>query len=61
MLLNSISEQFTEETLDKILQKNKGDKTFKHTSWKFGSGFKKGDSYLSEVFRLLINGIAENG
>lgn len=56
MSLSKISKFFTEETLDKIVQ-NVG--CTHHKSWSFGTGFKKGDSYLSDVYRLII--IGNNG
>lgn len=58
MELSSISINFTEATLDEIIQKNGGDR---HTSWRLGDGFKKGDSYLSEVYRLIVDGINADG
>lgn len=56
--LSVISIKFTEATLDAIVQECGG---IRHTSWSFGDGFKKGDSYLSEAFRLIVQGVAENG
>ncbi|XP_037936340.1 uncharacterized protein LOC119670234 [Teleopsis dalmanni] len=56
MSLTDISTHFTESTLDAIIQKAGGTK---HTSFKFGKGFKKGDSYLSKVFRLCVYGVNE--
>ncbi|XP_036318178.1 uncharacterized protein LOC118733084 isoform X2 [Rhagoletis pomonella] len=56
MSLSDISNKFTEKTLDEIVQKAGGTK---HTSYKFGPGFKKGDSYLSKVFRLTVDGVNE--
>lgn len=53
-----ISSKFTVHTLDAIVQKCGG---IRHTSWCFGEGFKKGDSYLSEAFRMVVHGVAENG
>lgn len=59
MSLADISNKFTEEVLDDIIKKAGGTK---YTSHKFGEGFKKGDSYLSRVFRLCVYGInEENG
>lgn len=56
MSLSDISSKFSEATLDEIIQKAGGTK---HTSYKFGKGFKKGDSYLSKVFRLCVEGVNE--
>lgn len=56
MSLRDISTKFTEATLDEIVCRAGGTK---HTSYKFGQGFKKGDSYLSKVFRLSISGVNE--
>ncbi|XP_055840577.1 uncharacterized protein LOC129908231 isoform X2 [Episyrphus balteatus] len=53
MSLSEISKFFTEKSLDEIIIKAGGTK---HTSFKFGKGFKKGDSYLSKVFRLCVYG-----
>lgn len=58
MALSDVSIKFTEQTLDEIIQKKGG---VKHTGWHFGGGFKKGDSYLSEVYRIIVDGIKENG
>lgn len=55
--LDAISLKFTEETLDTIVRNNGG---IRHNSWKFGDGFRKGDSYLSEVHRLIVTGIKED-
>ncbi|ALC49638.1 CG2004 [Drosophila busckii] len=51
-----ISICFNEEILDEIIREAGGSK---HTSYKFGEGGKKGDSYLSRVFRLCVYGIKE--
>ncbi|XP_067640068.1 uncharacterized protein [Eurosta solidaginis] len=58
MSLSDISTKFTEKTLDEIIQKAGGTK---HTSYQFGEGFKKGDSYLSKVFRLTVYGVKSDG
>lgn len=58
MQLSDISDKFTNATLDEIIQKAGGTKC---TGWSFGSGFKKGDFYLSEVFRLKVEGEDANG
>lgn len=55
--LDAISLKFTEETLDTIVRNNGG---IRHTSWKFGDGFRKGDSYLSEVYRLIVTGVKQD-
>lgn len=55
--LQDISIKFTEEVLDTIIQKAGG---IKHTSWEFGSGFNKGDSMISEVFRFFVHGVKAN-
>ncbi|XP_065362815.1 uncharacterized protein LOC135956300 [Calliphora vicina] len=56
MSLTDISKKFTEATCEEIIKKAGGTK---YTSFKFGKGFKKGDSYLSKVFRLCVYGINE--
>lgn len=58
MSLATISSQFTEATLDTIVRAAGGQR---HTAWRFGSGFKKGDSYLSEAYRLHIDGCRADG
>lgn len=55
--LKEISSKFTEATLDSIIRNHGG---IKHTSWRFGDGFRKGDSFLSEVYRLIVTGIKED-
>lgn len=57
MSLSSISSHFTDATLDAIVQECGGTR---HTAWHFGTGFKKGDSYLSETYRLHIDGLTAN-
>lgn len=57
MSLLDISAKFTEATLDEIICCAGGTK---HTAYKFGKGFKKGDSYLSKVFRLSVFGVNED-
>ncbi|XP_013112262.2 uncharacterized protein LOC106090573 [Stomoxys calcitrans] len=57
MSLSDISSKFTEAVLEDIIKKAGGTK---YTSHKFGKGFKKGDSYLSRVFRLCVYGINED-
>ncbi|KAM7350016.1 uncharacterized protein ACRADG_008710 [Cochliomyia hominivorax] len=56
MSLSDISSKFTEATCEEIIKKAGGTK---YTSYKFGKGFKKGDSYLSKVFRLCVYGVNE--
>lgn len=56
--LSVISSEFTEDTLDAIIRECGG---IRHTSWRFGEGFKKGDFYVSDAFRLLVQGVTENG
>lgn len=51
-----ISAKFDEATLDEIIRNAGGTK---HTSYKFGEGGKKGDSYLSRVFRICVYGVKE--
>ncbi|XP_063704718.1 uncharacterized protein LOC134834102 [Culicoides brevitarsis] len=58
MQLSDISTKFTQETVDAIVCRSGG---VKSTAWRFVGGFKKGDSYLSQVFRLQIDGQRENG
>uniref|UniRef100_A0A336M4I1 CSON012053 protein n=1 Tax=Culicoides sonorensis TaxID=179676 RepID=A0A336M4I1_CULSO len=53
MSLSDISIKFNEKTLNEIIAKYSGTKC---TGWRFVGGFKKGDSYLSQVFRLQIDG-----
>lgn len=53
MSLSDISKFFTEKSLDDIIVKAGGTN---YTSYKFGKSFKKGDSYLSKVFRLCVFG-----
>ncbi|KAH8287027.1 hypothetical protein KR054_000748 [Drosophila jambulina] len=49
-----ISAKFSESTLDEIIQNVGGTR---HTSYKFGPSGKKGDAYLSRVFRITIYGV----
>lgn len=58
MNLSAISIKFTEATLDEIIQKQGG---CNYTSWSLGDGFKKGDSYLSEVYRIIVDGVKADG
>ncbi|KAL9872723.1 uncharacterized protein ACN427_010863 isoform 2-T2 [Glossina fuscipes fuscipes] len=57
MSLTDISKEFTEITLTEIIKKAGGSI---YTSYKFGKTFKKGDSYLSKVFRLSVYGLNED-
>lgn len=57
MSLETISKNFTEETLDEIVRNNGG---IKHKAWRFGDGFRKEDSFLSELCRLIVTGIKED-
>ncbi|XP_037727508.1 uncharacterized protein LOC119558253 [Drosophila subpulchrella] len=49
-----ISDKFTEATLDEIIRNAGGTH---HTSYKFGPSGKKGDAYLSRVFRITVFGV----
>lgn len=51
-----ISAKFSEATLDEIIRNAGGTR---HTSYKFGPSGKKGDAYLSRVFRITIYGVKE--
>ncbi|EDV33769.1 uncharacterized protein Dana_GF19128 [Drosophila ananassae] len=51
-----ISSKFSESTLDEIIKNAGGTR---HTSYKFGPSGKKGDAYLSRVFRITIYGVKE--
>lgn len=55
MSLADISIKFTEEHLNEIIIQSGG---VKYTSWEFeGDASKKGDSYLSEVYKVAVRGI----
>ncbi|CAO1422867.1 unnamed protein product [Diamesa serratosioi] len=55
MSLADISCKFTEQHLNEIIIQSGG---VKYTSWEFdGDGSKKGDSYLSEVYKLAVHGL----
>lgn len=58
MSLATISPHFTAATLDAIVVECGG---LRHTGWRFGTGFRKGDSYLSETYRLHIDGVDAAG
>lgn len=57
MDLETISSKFTTEILDKIVRNHGG---VRHKSYRFGDGFRKGDSFLSDVYRLIVTGIGED-
>lgn len=52
--LSDVSPKFNERSLDEIIIKSGG---VKHTGWQFTGGSKKGDSYLSEVFKMTVTGV----
>lgn len=55
MSLDAISPSFTEEHLNEIIRKKCG---VRYTSWAFeGAAGKKGDSYLSEVYKVVVKGV----
>lgn len=55
MSLDIISPNFTENHLNEIIRKAGG---VKYTSWEFeGAAGKKGDGYLSEVFKVVVKGV----
>lgn len=58
MILQTISTKFTEEVLDTIIRNEGG---IRHVSWRFGDAFPKEDSFISEVCRLIVTGIKEDG
>jgi hypothetical protein len=58
MSLNSVSSKFTAETLNEIIRQAGGESLL---SYEFTGGFKKGDSYLSELYRLKLIGKKKNG
>lgn len=58
MSLSDISIKFTEEVLIEIVQKAGATKVL---SWCFGSGFKRGESYLSETYRLIVDAEKADG
>ncbi|XP_063988978.1 uncharacterized protein LOC135168572 [Diachasmimorpha longicaudata] len=55
-LLNGVSKLFTESILEKILANKWGETDVEVTGWDFGEASAKGDSYLSEVDRVIIHG-----
>lgn len=57
MSLDTISPNFTEEHLNEIIRKAGG---VKYTSWAFeGDAVKKGDAYLSEIFKVVVKGVTD--
>lgn len=55
MSLANISPNLTEEHLNEIIKKAGG---VKYTSWNFeGAAGKKGDGYLSEVYKVVVTGV----
>lgn len=55
MSLENISPNLTEKHLDEIVVKAGG---VRHKSWAFeGAAGKKGDSYLSEVYKVVVVGV----
>lgn len=55
MSLAEISSKFTEQHLNEIIIQCGG---VKYTSWEFeGDASKKGDSYLSEVYKVVVRGL----
>lgn len=56
MSLQSISPNLTEDHLHAIIRQRGG---VKYTSWQFddAAGFKKGDGYLSELYKLIVKGV----
>lgn len=57
MSLETISPNLTDEHLNEIIKKAGG---VKYTSWCIeGAAGKKGDSYLSEVFKVVVKGVDE--
>lgn len=59
MSLSDISNQLTEKHLDDFIRQEGG---VKHTSWEFSANsFKKGDGYLSNMFRIIVKGVDEKG
>ncbi|XP_014237990.1 uncharacterized protein LOC106659802 [Trichogramma pretiosum] len=56
--LQSVSKYFTEESLRKIVAgaENKSEQEVEILSWSFGDASNKGDSYLSTVDRVVIQG-----
>lgn len=57
--LTIVSKLFTEETLKDVLINETGGKNVSVTGWSFGDASAKGDSYLSTVDRIIIEGISD--
>lgn len=59
MSLSDISNKLTEKHLDDIIRQEGG---VKHTTWEFsGNSFKKGDCYLSNMYRIIVKGVDDKG
>ncbi|KAL2735212.1 uncharacterized protein V1478_002852 [Vespula squamosa] len=56
--LNKISAKLTKETLEKILAAECNETDVKLTDWDFGDASAKGDSYLTVVNKVKLNGLA---
>lgn len=55
MSLDIISPNLTENHLNEIIRRAGG---VKYTSWNFeGAAGKKGDGYLSEVYKVVVKGL----
>jgi hypothetical protein len=55
MSLKEISPNLTDEHFHQIIRKKGG---VKYTSWKYqGTAGKKGDGFLSELFKVVITGV----
>ncbi|KAK2578156.1 hypothetical protein KPH14_001352 [Odynerus spinipes] len=57
--LSTISSKFTEETLRNIFATVCNETDVKVSDWDFGTASAKGDSYLSVVNRVTVNGFAK--
>ncbi|KAK0169081.1 hypothetical protein PV327_002827 [Microctonus hyperodae] len=57
--LTIVSKLFTEEILKDVLTNETGSKKVSVTGWSFGDASAKGDSYLSTVDRIIIEGISD--
>lgn len=57
--LETISPNLNEEHLNEIIRKFGG---IKYTKWEFeGSAGKKGDGYLSELYKVVVTGEDQKG
>lgn len=56
--METISPKFTEQTLDLIVRRHGG---VKHTSWRFGEEFPKIYTFSSDIHRLIVTGMNEDG